>query len=681
MKKQILILAILCFVLCLPSFAQKIDRSKAPQGSIAPKIQLGKSQSFVLANGLKVYVVENHKLPQIAVSLVLDVSEVLEGEAAGYVDMAGQMLMRGTANRSKEKIDSEIDFIGATVMTTANSGYAFGLKKHAEKIFDLFADVLTKPTFPQEELDKLKTETLSGLKAAENDPNSISRNLLATVRFGKNHPYGEMITPKTVEKITADKLKNYHTTYFRPNVGYMAILGDINLKEAKQLAEKYFANWQKAEVPKNTFTFPTLPAKTEVVLVDKTAAVQSVVALTNVTDLHPNNPDLVKVRLMNQLLGGPGARLYMNLREDKGYTYGAYSRLNQDRLVANFTANASVRTAVTDSAVSEFLKELHRIRNEKVKDDELKRIKAVMTGDFVRSLEDPQNIANFAINVARYNMPANYYENYLKNLEAVTAEDVQAMAQKYIQPDKMYIAVVGDLKTIEPKLQAFGNITTYDNYGNVVPKTNPNALAEISGVEVLEKYFKAIGGKEKILAVQSIKISAEAEMMGMKISNSVYKKIPNKVLMVQGTPLGEMKQVFDGEKTIINTPMGKQVAEAAQAETIKMMAMPFPELNAVQQKFTIEVSNIVKIEGKDAYEITITSPTNTKLVSCYDKETGLKVQETVGGNKMLFEDYKEISGIKFPHLYKATTPMGALDMRVSTIEVNPMIADEMFSTK
>lgn len=680
MKKQSWLYVAMAMFLSFSGFAQKIDRTKVPQGGTPPKIQLGKPQSFVLANGLKVYVVTNNKLPQLAVSLVLDNTEVLEGEAAGYVDMAGQMLLRGTSKRAKEKIDSEIDFIGANISTSANGAYAFGLKKHAEKIFDLMADGVINPTFPQEELDKLKKETLSGLKANENDPSAISRNLLASVRFGNKHPYGEIVSSKTVEKVTVDLLKQYHSTYFKPNVAYMAILGDIDVKTAKTLAEKYFGQWKKADVPKNIFTTPTAPAKAEVAMVDKTGAVQTVLALTNMIDLQPNSPDMIKVRLMNQLLGGAGARLYLNLREDKGYTYGAYSRISQDKLVGNFTASASVRTAVTDSAVTEFLKELNRIRTEDVKEEELKRIKAVMTGDFVRSLEDPQTIANFAINIARYNMPADYYQNYLKNLEAVTVADVKAMANKYIKPENMYITAVGDLKEIEPKLAKFGKSTVYDNYGNIAPKADANALAGVSGVEVLEKYLKAIGGKEKIATIKSLQISSSAEAMGMKVPLTVYKKAPNKFASIVTVMGQEIKQVFDGEKAVMEVPMqGKKTLEGKEAEGIKALAAMFPELNAIEQKYTIEVTNIVKVEDKDAYEVTITTPTGAKIVNCYDKVTGLLLQAVNMGNKVIFSNYQEVNGVKFPHTSKTQTQMGNLEFKAEKIEINVTIPDSTFA--
>jgi hypothetical protein len=334
------------------------------------------------------------------------------------------------------------------------------------------------------------------------------------------------------------------------------------------------------------------------------------------------------------------------------------------------------------------MKEFKLIRTEKVKDDELKRIKAVMTGDFVRSLEDPQTIANFAINTARYNMPADFYQNYLKNLEAVTADDVQAMANKYIQPDKMYITAVGDLKMIEKNLVKFGNITIYDNYGNIATKVETSAFSGISGTEILEKYLKAIGGKEKLAAVTGIKImsAGNVEAMGMKlnVTNDVMKKMAhgvNKVAMMQNSPMGESKQVFDGEKAHVNSPMGSQMLEGVQMETLKAMAPVFPELNAAQQKFKVEVTNITKVDEKDAYEVTITSFGGAKLVALYDKESGLKVKETTNLGDMIYSDYKEVSGIKFPHTAKVSIQGMALEFKVSSIELNPILSDDTFLAK
>jgi predicted Zn-dependent peptidase len=674
-----LILAGVLAVTSLTGYAQNVDRSKAPQAAPAPKIQLKESQSFTLPNGLRVYVVENHKLPQIAVSIVLDGGQILENDAVGYVDMAGQMLLRGTTKRNKEQLDKEIDFIGASLFTTGSSAYAFGLSKHKDKIMDLLSDVLLNPTFPAEQLEKLKKEALSGLKASANDPNAIARNVQNAVRYGKNHPYGEVMTEETVQKISVDLIKSYHKQFFRPNIAYMAILGDITLKDAKKLVEQYFAKWEKGEVKKQQFQLPTLPPAPLVALCDKSGAVQSNIAITHVVDLQPNSQDLVKARLMNQLLGGAGARLYQNLREDKGYTYGAYSRLSNDEVVGAFTASASVRTGVTDSAIVEFMKELNRIRDEQVTADELRRTKAVMAGDFVRSLEEPQTIADFAINTARFNLPKDFYANYLQEIEAVTPADVQAMAQKYVQPKNAHIIVVGDAQTIAPKLAVFGEVIEYDIYGNKKAKIDAVAL-NIPAKEVITKYLNAIGGKEKIATVKTIRATAKGKMnamgMDLEITNVLSKKAPNKSASTQQTPMGEMKQIFDGQKAYVNSPMGNKVLEGVSVETMKILASPIPEMAFMEQNYELKVSNLVKVGNEEAYEVIIKSG-EVQIKQYYSKATGLKIKEIIGGNAVEYGDYREVGGLKLPHLWKAETPMGTLEMK-AVWEINPDLSDDLF---
>ncbi|PJB14308.1 MAG: peptidase M16, partial [Flavobacteriales bacterium CG_4_9_14_3_um_filter_32_8] len=216
---------LLVIVVVSGAFAQKLDRSKIPAAAIAPEIKLGKIEQFTLANGLQVFVVENHKLPKVAYSLSIDIDPVAEGDMAGYVEAAGQLMERGTKNRTKEQFDEQIDFIGATISTSSTGIYAASLKKHQEKLLDMMSDVLMNADFKQEELDKIKKQTISGITSSKDDPDAIARNARAVLLYGKDHPYGEIATESTVENITLDKCKTYYTTYFKPNVAYLAVVG------------------------------------------------------------------------------------------------------------------------------------------------------------------------------------------------------------------------------------------------------------------------------------------------------------------------------------------------------------------------------------------------------------------------------------------------------------------------
>lgn len=355
----------ICLLVTVVSVQAQIDRTKAPLPAPAREIKIGDYQTFTLKNGLQVFVVENHKLPRIQFSLQLKNDQLFQGEKEGYVSMAETLMGTGTKTKTKAQLDEETDFIGATLNTGGNGIFASSLSKHSTKLLDLMTDVLFNPSFPPEEMEKLKTQTLSGLAASKDDPNSIAGNVRNALLYGSQHPYGLFTTEKSVGSITLEDCKNYYNTYYRPNNAYLIIVGDIDLKTAKSLTEKYFAKWTAGEVKYPTYTQPKEPAKTYVAMVDRPTSVQSVINIAYPVSLMPGTQDAIKARVTNQILGGGfSSRLMQNLREKHGYTYGASSRLSPDNLVGNFNASASVRNDVTDSSVFEFMSELKRMANE-----------------------------------------------------------------------------------------------------------------------------------------------------------------------------------------------------------------------------------------------------------------------------------------------------------------------------
>jgi len=347
------------------SYAQ-VDRTNAPQPKPAREIKIGEYQSFTLKNGLRIFVVENHKLPRLQFSIQLLHKPMLEGAKAGYVSMAGDLMGTGTATRPKAQLDEEVDFIGASLSTSASGLFASSLTKHSGKLLELMTDVLYNPAFQQEELDKIKTQTLSGISAGKEDPGTISANVRSVLLYGKNHPYGELTTETSVEAITLEDCKRYYEEYFKPNNAYLVMVGDISLKDAKKIAEKNFARWEPAEIKNQEFPAPTPPQKTYVALVDRPASVQSIINIAYPVNLKIGSEEVLKARVMNHILGGDfSSRLNQNLREKHGYTYGSGSQLTSDELVGRFTASASVRNEVTDSAVHELLYEMKRIAGER----------------------------------------------------------------------------------------------------------------------------------------------------------------------------------------------------------------------------------------------------------------------------------------------------------------------------
>ncbi|MFY9310605.1 MAG: pitrilysin family protein [Bacteroidia bacterium] len=692
MKKIVVSLFIL---LTASVYAQKkgneLDRSKRPVPAPAPVIKLGDIPSFELPNGLKVFVVENHKLPTVSYSLVLDIDPELEGDATGASSIAGQLLTCGTKNRTKDKLDSDIDFIGATLQAHSTGLYASSLKKQQNKLLELVSDVIINADFKQEELDKIKTQTLSGLAAEKDDPDAISKNVKAVLNFSKAHPYGEITTEESVGKITLEKCNKYYKTYFRPNVAYLAVVGDITLSEAKPLIEKYFSSWQKGEVPKSMFPMPLPPVKTRVAIVNKPGAVQSVINVTYPVDLKPNSEDVIKARVMNTVLGaGFSSRLFMNLREKHGYTYGSYSSLNHDELVGEFSAYAKVRNAVSDSAVAEIMYELNRLRTERVPQDELDGIKNYLTGSFAIALEDPSTIAKFAINMDRYKLPKDYYANYLKYLAAVTVEDVFVMAQKYIRPENATILVVGDKSELAKKMERFAGgqpLEFYDSYGNSVKEVAKVVPAEVTPKTIIDAYIKAIGGKKAIMEVKDVTTKMNAKVQGAELSIVTQQKAPNKYAM--SVTMGKIvvqKEAYDGVKGRQSSAQGKSELTGEGLDQIKSQAVMFIEMQYEKLGYKLNLAGVENIEGKDAYKLEIKSPKGQKMTEYYDVSSGLKIRKMETADTEMgplvqitdIVDYKEVNGVKFPSVLSIS---GVMSMKQSaeSIVVNQGIADTEFT--
>ncbi|NOX17550.1 MAG: insulinase family protein, partial [Chlorobi bacterium] len=658
MNKKILVLLVSLF-LTLQIMGQ-VDRSKQPEAGPAPKIELGKYDTFQLDNGLKVIVVENHKLPRVAFSLQLDYDPILEGEHTGYVSLAGELLGRGTKNRTKDQIDEEVDFIGGTLHTSATGIYAASLKKHMPKLLEIMSDVLLNPTFNADELEKLKKQSISAIKSSKDSPSAIASNVQKVLDYGKDHPYGEIETEESVTSVTPEMCKDFYTTYYRPNVAYLAIVGDITLDEAKDLADKYFSDWEKAEVPAHEYKTPKAPLIRKAALVDRAASVQSVIRITYPVVLKKGSPDAIKARVMNQVLGGGASgRLFQNLREDKAFTYGAYSSLSSDELVGSFTASCEARNAVTDSAITEFLAEMKKIRKEPVGEDELNSVKHFLTGEFGRSLENPQTVARFALNIEKYNLPKDYYENYLTNLNAVTVEDVKAMAKKYVKPNNAYVLVVGNGSEVADKLKKFtvsGKIIYLDEFGN---KYDPSAKALPEGVTaqtVFDNYIKAIGGKDKLLTVNDRETVMKGNIQGMELTVTVSQKKGNKFHFVLDAGVFKQTQVFDGEKGKSSANgKGKAMTED-EVKDMKVDSELFDELYFDKHDVKAELTGMEKVNGKEAYKVLLTYPSGKKKTRYYDVDSGLFVKEVSAVTSPQgsftqtteFKDYKDVDGIKFP---------------------------------
>lgn len=681
------------------SFAQ-VDRSKRPEPGPAPKLQIGQFEKFELENGLKVFVIENHKLPTVSFSLTVDVDPMLEKDKVGLSSMAGDLMSAGTTNRSKEQIDEDIDFMGANLTTYSTGFYASSLTKHVNGLLDITTDILYNPSFPQEELDKMKKRTTSGLKSAKTNPDAMSANVTSVLNYGANHPYGEVQTKEHVENITIDDCKNYYNTYFRPNVSYLVIVGDITVANAKPLVEKYFAKWEKAEVPSHSYSTPQKPNATEVHFVHKPGAVQSVVSITNPIDLKPGSEDAITATVMNSILGGGvfSGRLMQNLREDKAYTYGARSSISSDKLVGRFSAGASVRNEVTDSAVHEFMYELRRMVTEKVTEDELNLIKNSMNGSFARSLERPQTIARFALNIERYGLPKDYYDTYLEKLSAITIDDIYRVAQKYITPENTNIVVVGNKADVADKLTRFsasGKVNFYDYKGTLLKEEDKKELPEgLTAEQVIQDYIYAMSNtsngkqlKKKLKKTKSITTKMKGEVQGFSMTMTQIAAAGKSYMAIEAMGQTFQKSVYNGKTGYqSNMQTGKSDLEGEELKSAKMNANYIPEMYYADFGYTLALSGMEKHNGKDVYVIETTNGEGEKSTTYYEVESKLKVysstvSKTEQGDFTIesnLSDYKEVDGFWFPHTISQSFGPQAIDFEVTSITVNGEVDSELF---
>jgi len=686
-----LYLLIFLFVISIPLDAQ-VDRTKLPNAGPAPAINIGEYESFELKNGLKVFVVENHKLPRVTFSLVLDIDPVLEGENAGYVSAAGSLLRTGTKKRTKDQLDQEIDFLGASLSTSATGITASGLERHKEKIVEIMSDVLLNSDFKQEELDKIKKQELSALATTKDEPTAIAARVRAAVFFGKDHPYGEPQTESSLNSITLEHCKNYYQTYFRPNVAYLAIVGDITKSEAKALVEKYLGKWEKKDVPTHKYSTPKSPIVNKVALVDRANSVQSVITIGYPVELDVASPERIKASVANLILGGSATgRLFMNLRESKAYTYGAYSWLNPDEVIGSFGAFTQVRNSVTDSAITEILNEMKKIRNEKVSQDELQKAKSYLTGNFIRDLESPATIARFAINTARYNLPKDYYKNYLKNLDAVTLEDIQEVTRKYIKPNNSHIVVVGNAEEVAANLTKFsvsGKIDYYDIWGDKYDPSLKKLPADLTVEKVLNKYVEAIGGAENVKKIKDRTMKMKGSVQGMDITVTMSQKYPNKLYQLVDAGVFQQKTVFDGVKGKGEAMGQVQMIEGDQLETLQSNAID-AILDYSKYGFKTELSGAETINGKETYRVTLISKSGKKSTHYYDAETGYLVRSvnqlsTPQGEftqTMDMDDYREVDGLKYPYKLNQSFGPQAIELNVTSIEINTGLSDDLFKVE
>ena len=453
-------------------------RYTQPKGGADPKFTLPAIQKTKLKNGLDVWLVQQNELPIVAMSMVFKTgSDYDPSNKSGLNSITSSLIDDGTKTRSADEISNELQSIGASLFTSNNSDSSSvqmqTLTKHFDKSLDIFADVIQNPIFPEKEVETYRTRTLTGLLQRKDNPNAIANLVYNKILYTDKHPYGISVSEASVKAISRDDLVNHHNTFYRPNNATLVVVGDVDLKTLTAKLEGKLADWKVGEIKPTTLPEVKTADKATIYLVDKPGAAQSVINIGQV-GVPRNSADYFPLLVMNQILGGQfSARVNMNLREDKGYTYGARSGFSFRRGAGPFSASAEVQTRSTKESVVEFLKELNGIRGAiPVTQAELEYNKQSLIRGFPRGFETVGQIGGRLDDLVVYNLPESYYNDYISKVNAVTLEDVNRVANKYLTPDKMAIVIVGDKSVIDSKLkelEGLGQSIVYlDTEGNPI---------------------------------------------------------------------------------------------------------------------------------------------------------------------------------------------------------------------
>jgi len=670
----------------------QINRSVQPKPGPSPKIDLQAPKEFTLGNGLKVMVVENHKLPRVSYTLNIDNKPTVDGKIAGISEILAAMLGNGTTSVPKDDFNEEVDFLGASISFSSSGGYGRSLSKYAERIMELMADATINPLLVEEEFQKQRDRLLDGIKSSAKSVDAVAQRVGNALTYGTHHPYGEFMTEETVNNITYGDVYAYYQKRFNPDNAYLVIVGDVSVNEMKKQVEKYFGPWKRSIAVDYTVPAPIPNVNmTQINFVDMPNAVQSDVNLTHNVELKMTNPDYHAVLIANKILGGGfNSYLNMNLREEHGYTYGARSNIDADKYIGQFSASTAVRNMVTDSTVVNILKEINRIKTEPVSDEALKNAKSKYVGDFVLALENPQTIARYALNIKLNGLPKNFYETYLQKINAVTAKDVQRVANKYFKNENARIIVVGKGSDVIENLEKTNiPIFYFDTYANPVEKpVFSRPIPEgVTAQSVVDKYLTAIGGKDQAITVNSVQYLADVTIEGLPLplKADIRHMAPNKESMeMSAEGMGViMKQKFDGTAGYMEQQGMKIDLKEDEIADKKSEHVIFPELHYEPSALSLEA--LTNVDGKDAYKIKVKKGGNDSF-RYYDAQSGylIRVESTteMQGQTITsvidFDGYASAGALQLPYNETVKSGPQTITLTIKEININKNVSDSDF---
>jgi predicted Zn-dependent peptidase len=670
----------------------QIDRSKQPAPDPAPTITFPPYEEFTLKNGLKVFFVHDER-PLVTLRMLVRGGNGQDGDLPGLTDAVAELITKGSGGLTAQEFAQQIDFIGGNVGASASPDAinisAGGLRKHTDKILDLFASVVKSPTYPADELEKYRQEQISGLKSAKARSEFLADYAVNRVLYG-NTPYGAMPSEDALRKLTPEKIKEYYNAYFVPSNATLAVVGNYTLDELHSMVEKAFGDWRTGNSP--TIKAPSFPDRKgrRFILVDRPTSVQSSIRVIGKGPLL-RDPERPMTSVLNSVLGGGtglGNRLAANLRETHAYTYTPYSLFDANYYMGHWLAGADVRNAVTDSALAEIFHEVDRIQTEPIPQEELQRNIQSSVGNYLMSVADPKTTAIRVQSIDFYGLPKNYYQKLVAAYQATTPDLALSLAKKYLDSNDLAVVVVGKASEVKPKLERFGKVEVWD--ANLNPVGSNAGLAQdlgITATQAWDRMLAAMGGKEKLRSVKTMKTTGKVEgnFNGQKFGGSIMKveAAPNKMYQILDLGVFKTETVVDGKNARQGNGGPLQPVTGEELEGMLESSHILSEAYIADLKGKLALTGAGERDGKKVYNVEVSLPKGGSTVYVLDASTFLPVaQESESSGTVTLGDWKTVDGLKLAGTIGIEPGNGAhITMKDLNYEVNKTIDQKLFDKK
>ena len=693
-----------------------------------------------LPNGLQVVAVLHHEQPVVSLRMIVRAGSALDPKGKlGLANVAAALLSQGTTSKTASQLNEEIDFIGGEMGAGSLPDFTLinmlVMKDNFDTGLRLMSDVVRRPAFRTEELERQRQQMLSGLQVSFEDPSFIADAVFNRLVYGF-HPYAmpESGTPETLAAITREDLEAYHRQNFVANNAILAVVGDVTADEAFAGVSRIFGDWERREVPRPTFTAPPDPTR-RVIVVNKPDAVQTEVRVGHV-GVRRTVPDYMPLNLATRILGGEGAnRLHQILRTERGLTYGAQADMHTLKDTGDFVAETSTRSDATGEVLRLIIDQFVRLQRERVNDRELSDAKAYMTGSFPLTIETPDDIATQVLNVLFYGLPVEQLQTFRERVNAVSPFDIERVARYYLAPDRLSIVLVGNAAAFTGQLRGLG-ITSYEVVEmadldlttadfrrprtraelrrpaapapgqanlNVLAAylaagaqgTQPAATDAAPAQALLDRVIAAKGGLDVLRGVRTLTAKTKSEMPTpagpVQAEVTTYLQYPDKVRVETSLPEGAVVQVYDGARGWIHDgrttrEVSRQAARDIEAgfrrDTVLLL------LAAHDSKIRARLLPEVKgDDGKLFHALELSGLTLEPMVLYIDPDTHLIARQVYVASspgqplvEELFSDYQLVDGIQVAFTARVRSggqPM--LERRVSEIRINPTLDPKLFT--